>query len=229
MLEEKSSKLESANVELQRRAEKVERSIADNYQQEIMRIEEELIKNRLENERHETEIRNARQTIQAKEETERKLQTQNRTLTDSVKKMQVQMEETKNLVNLLQNERKDMDVENNTLRTELHERLTNVSLNSSMDTSISGPRQPRLPSSRSGSPILRQLPSSMNTSVQKLTAPPTTTIGSLSTPPGMMNSRFRQRKGDSQTEDILLKTQQAHDKVQHMKSFSEKIRQTLNT
>jgi chromosome segregation ATPase len=264
MLEEKASKLDSQNHELHRRADLAERRGNETHHAEMQRLDVELTQTRLEMERSQSEVKTCRQLIHVNEERERKLQLQNRTLADSVKKMQVQLAETKNLMSILQNDRKDMDVVNNTLRSELHERLANTSLNASLLTdgnvlsrpSFGDPRvrlskssgggiSPRLtptvtpipndsflspPPPQTSSPIPTPTSTTSNTStISNSSAPSINNTGTNSTGPTSYANRRAAKKSDNQMEDILLRRQQLHDKLQNVKNYSEKLKQTLNS
>lgn len=127
MLEERASRFEQQAKEVQRRAENSEKRTEERFGIELERVRNELAQAKSENIKAAEELKISQQRIHVLqiskkegEEREVTLQSQVRSLTESIKRLQKQLAQTKNLLKMVQDERSSINDESESLRRELH-------------------------------------------------------------------------------------------------------------
>lgn len=128
MLSEKSSKLEQQLYQTQQELKGKE----EQFLLEKNVIRGDVLRNQEEANNLRQQVQTLRTSKRDSEEKEKQLTNQVRVLTDSVKKLQKQLEETKNLMKMVQQERSNLAKESDTLRTELHQALQTPTVKSTI-------------------------------------------------------------------------------------------------
>ncbi|KAG2389147.1 hypothetical protein C9374_014547 [Naegleria lovaniensis] len=236
MFEERTSKFEQQVQEIQQKSKQTEREMAIKHAQQIERtnLEVESVRNNMRRlEEENSNLRKSQQSLQKMksdmEENERKTLKENRVLTESIRKLQRQLEETKRYLSIVQADRNNVYNEKEDLRRELHDVL-NTQRNSAIVD--------REPFKSSVDMILQPIPSISNTlpnnnptalSGQASISPPFnasqdyTTIYNSIPDDRYSNTRPNQQKPDDTS--VLLEETSHHYTTGDMASHQDMIQQ----